>query len=215
MDFMQLFSMILHVDKTLGMFITQYGTLIYAILFAIIFCETGLIVLPFLPGDSLLFIAGAFCASGAMNPYLLCALLVTAAILGNTVNYWVGNMLGQRLLDRNFRWIDRDALEKTHNFFEKYGGITIMLARFVPIVRTFAPFVAGITKMTHGKFQLFNVLGAFFWVVLLVFAGYFLGHIPILRDNLNVIALIGVATAVVPLLISPVLKLIKKNRQNQ
>ena len=168
MDLMQLFGMILHVDKTLGIFIEQYGTLIYVILFAIIFCETGLIVLPFLPGDSLLFIAGTFCATGAIDPFLLCALLITAAILGNTVNYWVGNKIGHKVFERDYAWIDKQALHKTHAFYEKHGGKTIVLARFVPIVRTFAPFVAGVSEMTHKSFQLFNFLGAFFWVLLLV-----------------------------------------------
>ncbi|PRC93582.1 VTT domain-containing protein [Solimicrobium silvestre] len=214
MDFMQFFNMILHVDKTLGLFIAQYGTLIYVILFAIVFCETGLIVLPFLPGDSLLFIAGTFCATGAIDPWLLCVLLITAAILGNTVNYWVGSAIGHKVYERDYAWLDKDALKKTHSFYEKHGGKTIVLARFIPIVRTFAPFVAGVSDMTHKNFQIFNVIGAVIWVVLLVMAGFFLGDIPILRDHLNTVVLIGVGAAVVPLLLGAAWKLFKNLTAN-
>ncbi|HEV7855402.1 MAG TPA: VTT domain-containing protein, partial [Herminiimonas sp.] len=156
MDFMQFFEMLLHVDKYMGLFIAQYGTMIYAVLFAIIFCETGLIVVPFLPGDTLLFIAGAFCAAGSMNIWLLLVLLIVAAILGNTVNYAVGHLLGDKVYTRDYRWLDRNALQRTHAFYENHGGKTLILARFVPIVRTFAPFVAGVSRMTFGKFQFFN-----------------------------------------------------------
>ena len=208
MDLMQFINLVLHVDKTLGLFIEQYGTLIYIILFAIIFCETGLIVLPFLPGDTLLFIAGTFCVTGAMNPWLLCVLLITAAVLGNTVNYWVGNIIGHKVYEHNYAWLDKDALKKTHIFYEKHGGKTIVLARFVPIVRTFAPFVAGVSDMTHRKFQLYNIAGAVSWVVLLVLAGFYFGNIPLIRNNLNTIVLIGVGSAVVPLIISGIFKLI-------
>lgn len=209
MDFMELFNMILHVDQTLGIFIEQYGTLIYIILFAIVFCETGLVVMPFLPGDTLLFMAGAFCATGAIDPWLLSALLITAAILGNTVNYWIGSLIGHKVYEHNYRWLDQNALKKTHAFYEKHGGKTIVLARFVPIIRTFAPFVAGVSAMTHKKFQLFNIAGAVVWVVLLIAAGYFLGNIPVLRDHLNTIVLIGVGTAVVPLILGGTWKLVR------
>jgi len=212
MDLMQLLDMVLHVDKTLGVFIDQYGTLIYVILFAIIFCETGLIVLPFLPGDSLLFIAGTYCATGAMNPWLLCALLIGAAVLGNTVNYWVGNLIGHKVYDHDYAWLDKEALKKTHVFYEKHGGKTIVLARFLPIIRTFAPFVAGVSAMTHQKFQMFNLIGAATWVALLVAAGYFLGNIPLLRDHLNTIVLVGVGSAVVPLILSGLWKLLNNLR---
>ena len=209
MDLMQFFDMILHVDKTLGLFIDQYGTAIYVILFAIVFCETGLIVLPFLPGDSLLFIAGTFCATGAMDVWLLCVLLILAAVLGNTVNYWVGSAIGHKVYEKDYAWLDKAALQKTHSFYEKHGGKTMILARFLPIVRTFAPFVAGVSEMTHKKFQLFNVIGALLWVVLLVSAGYFLGAIPLLRDHLNTIVLVGVGAAIVPLLLGGAWKLIR------
>jgi membrane-associated protein len=199
MDLMQFFDMILHVDKTLGMLLAQYGIYVYAVLFAIVFCETGLVVLFFFPGDTLLFIAGAFCATGQMNYLLLTALLITAAVTGNTLNYWIGEAIGQRVFTHDYRWLNKDALHRTHEFFEKHGGKTIILARFVPVVRTFAPFVAGVSDMTHGRFQLFNVTGAVLWVVSLVTGGYFFGNIPVVRDHLTVIVLVGVGAAVVPL----------------
>jgi membrane-associated protein len=199
MDLMQFFDMILHVDKTLGMLLAQYGVYVYAVLFAIVFCETGLVVLFFFPGDTLLFIAGAFCATGEMNYLLLMALLITAAVTGNTLNYWIGEKIGQRVFTHDYRWLNKDALHRTHEFFEKHGGKTIILARFVPVVRTFAPFVAGVSDMSHARFQLFNVTGAVLWVVSLVTAGYFFGNIPVVRDHLTVIVLVGVGAAVVPL----------------
>lgn len=210
MDFMQFLEMILHVDKTLGILIDQYGTLVYIVLFAIVFCETGLVVFPFLPGDTLLFIGGAFCATGAMNIWLLMALLIVAAISGNTVNYWIGNAIGHKVFTHDYKWLDKVALQKTHAFYEKHGGKTIVLSRFVPIVRTFAPFVAGVSEMTHFNFQIFNIAGALLWVVSLVAGGYFFGNIPIIRDHLNTIVLIGVAAAVVPLALGGLWKFYKK-----
>jgi membrane-associated protein len=199
MDLMQFFDMILHVDKTLGMLLSQYGVYVYAVLFAIVFCETGLVVLFFFPGDTLLFIAGAFCATGEMNYLLLMALLITAAVTGNTLNYWIGEAIGHRVFTHDYRWINKEALHRTHEFFEKHGGKTIILARFVPVVRTFAPFVAGVSDMTHARFQLYNVTGAVLWVVTLVTGGYFFGNIPVVRDHLTAIVLIGVGAAVVPI----------------
>jgi membrane-associated protein len=198
MDLMQFLDMLLHVDKTLGTLLEQYGTLVYAVLFAIIFCETGLVVLFFFPGDTLLFIAGAFCATGQMNLPILIALLITAAVTGNTLNYWIGEAIGHRVFTHNYKWINQDALKRTHEFFEKHGGKTIILARFVPVVRTFAPFVAGVSDMTHARFQMFNVTGAVLWVGTLVTSGYFFGNIPVIRDHLTAIVLIGVSAAVVP-----------------
>jgi membrane-associated protein len=198
MDFVQLLDMLLHVDKTLDTLIAQYGTLVYAILFAIVFCETGLVVLFFFPGDTLLFIAGAYCATGDLDLGLLIFLLLAAAILGNTTNYWIGKALGQRVFTHDYRWLNKDALRRTHDFFDKHGGKTIILARFVPVVRTFAPFVAGVSAMPFGRFQLYNVTGALAWVVSLCVAGYFFGNIPAVRDHLTTIVLIGVAAAVVP-----------------
>jgi membrane-associated protein len=206
MDLMQFFDMILHVDQTLGALLAQYGIYVYAVLFAIVFCETGLVVLFFFPGDTLLFIAGAFCATGQMSYPLLMTLLVVAAVTGNTVNYWIGEAIGQRVFTHDYRWINKDALRRTHDFFEKHGGKTIILARFVPVVRTFAPFVAGVSDMTHGRFQLFNITGAVLWVFSLVTAGYFFGNIPVVRDHLTAIVLIGVGAAVVPLALGGIYK---------
>jgi len=206
MDLMQLFDMVLHVDKTLGMLLAQYGTYVYIVLFAIVFCETGLVLLFFFPGDTLLFIAGAFCATGQMNYPLLMALLITAAVTGNTLNYYIGQAIGHRVFTHNYRWINKDALQRTHDFFEKHGGKTIILARFVPVVRTFAPFVAGVSEMTHARFQMFNVTGAVLWVASLVTAGFFFGGIPIIRDHLTEIVLVGVCAAIVPLAIGGLYK---------
>jgi membrane-associated protein len=194
MDFMQFFDMILHVDKYLGTVITQYGTLVYAVLFAIVFCETGLVVLPFLPGDTLLFIL----------------LLIIAAVGGNTVNYWVGSAIGHKVFTHDYKWLDKAALHKTHAFYEHHGGKTIILSRFIPVVRTFAPFVAGVSEMTFAKFQFFNIIGAVLWVSGLVAGGYFFGNIPVIRDHLNTIVLVGVAAAVVPLALGGLWKFSRK-----
>jgi membrane-associated protein len=210
MDFMQFFDMIVHVDKYLGQFIAQYGTLVYAVLFAIVFCETGLVVVPFLPGDSLLFIAGAFCASGAMNAWVLILLLVVAAVSGNTLNYWIGSAIGHKVFTHDYKWLDKNALRKTHAFYEDHGGKTIILARFIPIVRTFAPFVAGVSEMTFMKFQIFNIVGALAWVAGLIAAGYFFGNIPVIRDHLNTIVLLGVGAAVIPLALGGLWKVYRK-----
>lgn len=210
MDLMQFFDMILHVDKTLGALLAEYGTYVYIVLFAIVFCETGLVVLFFFPGDTLLFIAGAFCATGQMSYPLLMALLIVAAVTGNTLNYYIGEAVGQRMFTHNYRWLNKDALHRTHDFFEKHGGKTIIIARFVPVVRTFAPFVAGVSDMTHWRFQLFNVTGAVLWVASLVTAGYFFGNIPIVRSHLTEIVLVGVSLALGPLAIGGLYKFGRK-----
>ena len=210
MEISQLLDLLLHVDKTLGHLIAAYGPLVYALLFLIVFAETGLVVFPFLPGDTLLFVGGAFCASGAMDVWLLTGLLIVAAVTGNTVNYFVGRAIGQKVYTQNYRWLDRDALEKTHAFFELHGGKTIMLARWLPIVRTFAPFVAGVSEMGFAKFQLFNISGAISWVVALVAGGYFFGNIPVIRDHLNTIVLIGVGAAIVPLALAGMWRFFRK-----
>ncbi|MCU6434478.1 VTT domain-containing protein [Undibacterium sp. Jales W-56] len=207
MDFMQLLDMILHVDKTLGLVIEQYGTLVYIVLFAIIFSETAFVILPFLPGDSLLFIAGTFAARGDMDLWLLITLLIAASISGNSLNYWIGSMIGHKVLEREHKWIDRNAIKKTHEFYEKHGGKTVVLARFVPLVRTFAPFVAGLSDMTHKTFQIYNVVGALFWVFSVVLAGYFFGNIPFVREHLNAIVLVGVGAAVFPIILGGLWKI--------
>ena len=206
MDFVQFLDMLVHVDQSLQHLLVSYGIYVYAILFFIIFAETGLVVFFFFPGDTLLFIAGAFCATGQMNYVLLMALLITAAVLGNTLNYMIGAKIGQKVFTHDYRWINREALQKTHNFFEKHGGKTIILARFLPVVRTFAPFVAGVSGMTFTSFQFYNVVGAASWVISLVTAGYFFGNIPIIRDNLSAIVLLGVAAATVPVVLGGLYK---------
>lgn len=210
MDLMQFLDMIIHVDKTLGVLLAEYGIYVYAVLFAIVFCETGLVVLFFFPGDTLLFIAGAFCATGEMNYLLLMALLITAAVTGNTLNYYIGEAVGHRVFTHDYRWVNKDALRRTHTFFEKHGGKTIVLARFVPVVRTFAPFVAGISDMTTTRFQFYNITGAVLWVVSLVTAGYLFGNIPVVRDNLTAIVLVGVGVVIVPLVLGGLYKFGRK-----
>lgn len=194
----QLLDLVLHIDKHLGVIVQQYGAWAYGFLFAIVFAETGLVIFPFLPGDSLLFIAGAFSANGNFNLFFLNVGLIFFAVAGNTVNYLIGRYLSRRFEVREMKWIDRKAFDKTHAFYEKHGGKTIVLARFLPIIRTFAPFVAGVSEMNFFRFQMFNVLGAAIWVISLTVAGYFFGNLPFIRDNLNVIVLIGVSAAAVP-----------------
>lgn len=210
MDYLQLLNVLLHVDKSLGFLIQQYGTLIYVVLFLIIFCETGLVVLPFLPGDSLLFIAGTFCATGALNIWLLMFLLVFAAAAGNTLNYWIGSLIGHKVFTHNYRWLNPAALAKTHSFYEKHGGKTIVLARFTPIVRTFAPFIAGVSAMTLVKFQFFNILGAILWVVGLLLFGYLFGNMPWVREHLNTLVLIGIAVTILPIVLGALWQLYRK-----
>jgi len=210
---LELFDMLIHIDKTLGVWIADYGTWVYVVLFLIIFGETGLVVLPFLPGDSLLFIAGAFSASGHMHPGFLIALLIAAAILGNTLNYFIGRSIGVRVYSMNLRFLDRNALARTHAFYEKHGGKTVILARFIPLVRTFAPFVAGVAAMPFARFQLFNIVGAVTWVMSLVLGGYFFGNLPFVREHLNTIVLLGIASALLPLVVVGVWKGLRRFRR--
>ena len=198
---MQIVQMVLHLDATLGQVIADYGLWVYAILFLIIFCETGLVVTPFLPGDSLLFVAGAFTAAGAMNLPLLLVLLCAAGILGNTVNYAVGSYLGPRVfLWPNSRFFNRAALERAHRFYEKHGGKTLVISRFMPILRTFTPFVAGVSSMSFGRFQLFNIVGGLLWTVSLTLAGYFFGNLPFVKKNLTLVILLIIAVSLLPAL---------------
>ncbi|VVD65867.1 membrane protein [Pandoraea eparura] len=209
----QLLEMVLHIDKHLGVFIDQYGNWVYLFLFMIVFVETGLVLFPFLPGDSLLFIGGAFAATGAMDPWLLGVLLFIAAVTGNTLNFWIGSKIGPRVYEKNWRFLDRDALRKTHDFYEHHGGKTIVIARFVPVVRTFAPFVAGVSAMSWGRFQLYNLLGALIWVTLLVGGGYLFGNLPVVKQYLNVIVLVGISAAVVPIALGALWKLVTRGRR--
>jgi membrane-associated protein len=194
----QFIDIVLHLDVHLDALVGDYGIWVYAILFLIVFCETGLIVLPFLPGDSLLFAAGALTASGRLDFGLLSVLLILAAILGNTVNYWVGRLAGHELKLRFPRLIRQNHLDKTHTYFERYGGMTIVIARFVPIVRTVAPFAAGIGKMDHLRYQLYNVVGSLLWVLLLVPAGYFFANVPFVKNNFSVVVLAIVFLSILP-----------------
>jgi len=194
----QLIDFILHIDKHLGEIIALYGYWTYSILFAIIFIETGLVVMPFLPGDSLLFAAGAFAATGALNVWFLFVLLAAAAIVGDTVNYWVGNRMGPRAFEEDHRFLKRAYLERTQRFYDKHGGKTIFLARFIPIIRTFAPFVAGVGTMRYSKFIVYNVLGGITWTALFIFAGYFFGNIPIVRDNFGLVVIAIILISVLP-----------------
>ena len=192
-------DLLVHLDKHLAVLLQQYGTWIYALLFLIIFCETGLVVTPFLPGDSLLFVAGTLWATSGMDVHLLVMLLIVAAILGDTVNYAIGAYFGPKVFHwEQSRWFNKRALERTHEFYERHGGKTIIIARFVPIVRTFAPFVAGIGAMTYPKFLAYNVIGGIAWVFVCVFAGYFFGNLPIVKNNFSLAIIAIVIVSVMP-----------------
>src|SRR5215211_8273859 len=191
-----LFDLLLHLDELLPRIMNQYGVWTYAILFVIIFMETGFVVTPFLPGDSLLFAAGTFAALGSLNVWLLILLLTLAAIGGDTVNYWIGHSLGDRAY--NIKWIKKEYLDRTHAFFQKHGGKTIFLARFVPIVRTFAPFVAGMGRMSYGYFFSYNVFGGIVWVLLFTLLGYFFGNIPFVKQNFELVIIAIILISIVP-----------------
>ena len=193
------FNVFMHLDKTLGAVILDYGAWTYLILFLIIFCETGLVVTPILPGDSLLFAIGTFCALGYLDLYLTLGLLCVAAVLGDTVNYAVGKYIGPKVFHyKDSRIFRKEYPDKTHAFYEKYGGKTIIIARFVPIVRTFAPFVAGVGSMTYGKFLGYNVAGGVLWVFSITLAGYFFGTIPVIRENFTLVVLAIVFISILP-----------------
>lgn len=191
-------DLVLHLNKHLDVLVGNYGAWVYAILFLIVFCETGLVVTPFLPGDSLLFAAGAIAAGGRLNIFALMVLLFVAAVLGDTVNYWIGDRAGHKLVLRFPRLIRQKYLDRTHEFFERYGGKTIIIARFVPIVRTFAPFVAGVGEMSYSRFMSFNVIGAFLWVVLLMPAGYFFANVPFVKENFSMVILAIIILSILP-----------------
>ena len=198
---LQILDFVLHIDVHLGAIIAKYGIETYAILFGIIFVETGLVFVPFLPGDSLLFAAGAFAALGSLSIWWLLLLLIIAAILGDTVNYWIGYFFGKKLVASTWIPINDDHIDQTRYFFQKHGKKTIILARFVPIVRTFAPFVAGISRMHYGQFISYNVVGGVAWVLLATVAGYFFGNITFVKENFSLVVLGIVLISVVPMLI--------------
>jgi membrane-associated protein len=194
-DWTELFTKL---DHFLFILATQHKQAVYAVLFGIIFLETALIFMAFLPGDSLLFVAGAVAATGAMNPWLLMLLLIIASITGNTVGYGIGAWFGRRIYDGSLSWVDPEALDKTNAFYKRHGGKTLVIARFVPLVRSAAPLVAGAALMPKSTFQLYSILGGVFWVVSLVGAGYLFGQVPIIRDNLGTILIVGMSVVIVP-----------------
>lgn len=211
-----LVDLVLHLDVHLLTLTQQYGIWIYAILFLIIFSETGLVVAPFLPGDSLLFVAGALCGMGSLELGLLAPLLMVAAFSGDNTNYWIGRLIGVRLVRHaNGRFFKREHLEKTHAFYEKHGGKTILFARFLPVVRTFAPFVAGIAMMNYRLFLTFSALGSIVWISFFTVGGYFFGNIPIIKNNLTVMVLVIVFVSILPALIEFIRHRKRKNNQRK
>jgi len=200
----QFLDIVLHLDKHLAVLVAEYGPWIYAILFAIIFCETGLVVTPFLPGDSLLFVAGALAATGGMDIGALIAVLLTAAVLGDNTNYWIGRWFGLKVLHWGAgapRFFNRGAYDKAHAFYEQYGPATMTIARFIPLVRTFAPFVAGVARMTYLRYFVFDLLGGVIWVFSLTLAGYWFGNLPVVKGNLSFVILGIIAISVLPIAI--------------
>ena len=195
-------DLLVHLDQHLAVLLQQYGAWIYLILFAIIFSETGFVVTPFLPGDSLLFVAGALAATGGMDVHLLAVLLVIAAVLGNTVNYAIGYVIGPRVFHwESSRFFNRKALDRAHAFYEKHGGVTIIITRFVPILRTFAPFVAGIARMTYLRFTMYNLAGGLAWVLSLLYAGYWFGNVPVVKQNLSAVIIGVIVLSIMPLVV--------------
>ena len=193
-------DLLVNLDRHLAVLLQQYGAWVYLILFVIIFSETGLVVTPFLPGDSLLFVAGALAAAGGMDVHLLALILVAAAVLGNTVNYSIGYYIGPRVFQwEGTRFLNRKALDRAHAFYERHGGKTIIITRFVPILRTFAPFVAGIGRMAYLRFSVYNVAGALAWVLSLLYAGYWFGNVPVVKQNLSAVILGVIALSLTPL----------------
>lgn len=199
MEVLQLmFDFILHVDDHLTAIVSEYGGWTYAILFLIIFCETGLVVTPFLPGDSLLFAAGALTSQGALSIVPLYFLLLVAAVVGDQVNYWIGSKVGIHAFDGRFRFLKAEHLDRTQSFFERYGGKTIVIARFIPIVRTYAPFVAGAGRMDYNRFVFFNVSGAFIWITLFLLGGYFFGNLPFVEENFGLVVIGIIFVSILP-----------------
>jgi membrane-associated protein len=194
----QFIDLFLHLDKHLEAVTRDYGVWTYAILFVIVFCETGLVVTPILPGDSLLFAGGALSALGALNPWAMGGLLIVAAVVGDMVNYWAGHYFGARIFKPDARFLKTEYLERTHRFYERYGGKTIVMCRFVPIIRTFAPFVAGMGRMTYRRFFVYNITGAILWVIVCVGAGFAFGNIPAVKKNFSVVILAIIFLSILP-----------------
>lgn len=199
---------ILHIDKYIGLIIQSFGALTYLVLFLIIFLETGLVITPFLPGDSLIFVAGTFAGTGVLNIFALFLVLAGAAVIGDSVNYSIGRYFGERVFTGT-RLFKREYLEKTNRFYDKHGGKTIIMARFIPIIRTFAPFVAGIGKMSYWKFFSFNIIGGLAWVLIFLFGGYYFGGIPFVRDNLTLVIFIIIFLSILP----PIIEYLKQRKK--
>jgi membrane-associated protein len=195
---------VLHVDIYLEQIISNYGGWTYGLLFFVIFMETGFVVTPFLPGDSLIFAAATFAARGALDPWLMFGLLAFAAVLGDTVNYWIGHRVGKRAYTGEIKWIKKGYMERTHAFFEKHGGKTIFLARFVPIIRTFAPFVAGVSRMSYGFFIRWNIIGGITWVATFTLLGYFFGNIPFVQKNFELVIIAIILISLIPAVVEAV-----------
>lgn len=206
-----LIDLVLHLDEYLNVIITNYGVWTYGILFLIIFMETGFVVTPFLPGDSLLFAAGSFAALGSLNPVYLFVLLSIAAVLGDTINYSIGAYIGPRAFSGEIKYLKREHLDRTHEFYEKHGGKTIILARFIPIIRTFAPFVAGVGSMTYSRFIIFNVIGGITWVALFTFGGYYFGNLPVVRNNFELVIFAIIFISFIP----PILEFFKARKEKK
>ena len=210
MNFHHFSDMVLHFDRYLGQVTAQYGAMIYLVLFAIVFLEMAVVPLFFLPGDPLLFIAGAFCANGTMNIGILIALLFVAAVTGSTVNYWIGSAIGRKVFAKNYSWLNQAALQKTHRFYETHGAATFIMSPFIAVVRTFAPFIAGVSEMTFSKFMVFTFAGGAIWVISLVGGGYFFGNIPLIRQHLNDIVLLGIGVGVGSLVLGSLWEFFKR-----
>lgn len=197
-NFIQIF---LHLDENLKMVIQDYGIWTYLILFIIIFCETGLVVTPFFPGDSLLFVVGAFAAAGTLDIWWLLGLLCIAAITGDSLNYWIGNYLGRRFDRKSIFFVKREYMERTHRFYEKYGGKTIIIARFVPIIRTYAPFLAGVGRMAYLRFAAYNIVGGITWISVFILGGYYFGNIPYVKQNFTLFIFVIIFISLIPVVI--------------
>jgi len=213
--FQQIIDFILHLDKYLGEIIQAYGAWTYALLFFVIFMETGFVITPFLPGDSLIFAAGTLAGMGYLNIWLLYIVLCAAAILGDTVNYWIGHYIGPRAFSGNIRFLKKEYLDRTHAFYEKHGGKTIIIARFIPIIRTFAPFVAGVGAMTYPKFISYNVIGGMAWVGLFLFGGYFFGNLPFVQSNFSFVLMAIIFISVLPAIIEIINSRLQARKQTQ
>jgi membrane-associated protein len=217
MDFpFNLIDLVLHFDTYLPGIIATYGFWTYFILFAIIFCETGLVVFPYLPGDSLLFVAGALAGGGFLKVEILIPLLIAAAVIGDSVNYWIGHTTGMKVFEKNYSLVKKEQLKKTEEYFARYGGLTIVIARFVPFIRTFAPFLAGVGKMSYRWFLMYNVLGAILWISGFVLAGYFFGSLPVVKENFSLIiyAIIGLSLFAVASIIVGMVRSPKPDTEN-